>query len=229
MAVMRTSLLPGLVGALTLNQNRQQERVRLFEVGRVFHQGKDGPEEALQIAGVVAGTASAEQWGEKKRRADFFDLKGDVESLLGLTNAPESFRAAPAEVSWLHPGQSATLWRGNRVAGHLGAIHPERARLLGLDGDVYAFELEVEAIQKREVPRAAAVSRFPSVRRDIAVIVPESVPYARRAFGRPWGRSHGTPCFRSILWPESRFWRKVLLGLILQNGYRTLMDGRGRL
>jgi phenylalanyl-tRNA synthetase beta chain len=229
MAVMRTSLLPGLVGALTLNQNRQQERVRLFEIGRVFHQGKDGPEEALRIAGVVAGTASAEQWGEKKRRVDFFDLKGDVESLLGLTNATESFRtAALPDVGWLHPGQSATLWRGNRVVGHLGALHPERARALGLDGDVYAFELDIEAIQEREVPRAAAVSRFPSVRRDIAVIVPESVPYAQLG-----------ACVRAAVGPDltellvfdqysgqnlGSGVKSLAIGLILQNSYRTLMD-----
>jgi phenylalanyl-tRNA synthetase beta chain len=228
MAVMRTSLLPGLVAALTLNQNRQQERVRLFEVGRVFRQGKNGPEETLQIAGVVAGTAAAEQWGEKKRRVDFFDLKGDVESLLGMTNAAESFRVMPAAVSWLHPGQGAAVWRGDRVIGHLGALHPQRARALGLDADVYAFELEVAAIQERPIPRAAAVSRFPSVRRDIAVVVPETVPYARLdacirtavgetlsellVFDQYSGENLGSGV------------KSLAIGLILQNSYRTLMD-----
>ena len=228
MAVMRTSLLPGLIGALTLNQNRQQERVRLFEVGRVFRQGSQGPEETLRIAGVASGTAAAEQWGEKKRRADFFDTKGDVESLLGLTNDRASFSTSAAEVSWLHPGQGATLWRAGRMAGHLGALHPERQRALGLDSDVYVFELDLAVIQPRPVPRAAAVSRFPSVRRDIAVIVPETVPYSRLeacvrgavgadltellVFDQYSGQNLGSGV------------KSLAIGLILQNSSRTLMD-----
>ena len=229
MAVMRTSLLPGLVGALTVNLNRQQERVRLFEVGRVFRQGKDdGPEETLRIAGVVSGTAAAEQWGEKKRRVDFFDLKGDVESLLALTHAGASFSSAPAEVAWLHPGQSATVSRDGRVVGHLGAVHPERLRALGLDIDVYAFELDMAAIQERSIPRAAAVSRFPSVRRDIAVIVPEMVPYAcleacvRGAVGADltellvFDQYSGQNLGSGV--------KSLAIGLILQNSSLTLMD-----
>jgi phenylalanyl-tRNA synthetase beta chain len=228
MAVMRTSLLPGLVAALTLNRNRQQERVRLFEVGRVFHHGKDGPEESMRIAGVVTGPAAQEQWAEKKRPVDFFDLKGDVESMLGLTNASASFRTAPAEVRWLHPGQSASLWRGDRAVGHFGALHPERMRALGLEGDIHAFELDVAALQERPIPRAAAISRFPSVRRDIAVIVPETVAYARLeacvrsavgadltellVFDQYSGKNLGSGV------------KSLAIGLILQNSSRTLID-----
>jgi phenylalanyl-tRNA synthetase beta chain len=228
MAVMRTSLLPGLIHALTLNQHRQQERVRLFETGRVFHKGNDGPVETLRVAGVVCGNTVAEEWGQKKRAVDFFDLKGDVESLLALTNSASSFRVAPAEVAWLHPGQSATITREGRTVGHVGALHPERASALGLENDVFAFELDVAAMQDRPVPKAAPVSRFPSVRRDIAVIVPESIPYARVE-----------ACVRTAVGDDLRELlvfdqysgenlgsgvKSLAIGLILQNSSRTLID-----
>jgi len=228
MAVMRTSLLPGLVGALTLNQNRQQERVRLFEVGRVFHAGGDGPQETLRIAGAVTGSAAAEQWGTKKRPVDFFDLKGDVESCLALANSGADFHFTPAQNPWLHPGQSAVLMRGGRVAGQVGALHPERAGKLGLDRDVFVFELDIDVLADRPVPRAAAVSRFPSVRRDIAVIVPESVPYARlEACVRAAVGADLTELvvFDQYSGENLGFGVKSLaIGLILQNSSRTLMD-----
>jgi phenylalanyl-tRNA synthetase beta chain len=227
MGVMRTSLLPGLVGALTLNQHRQRERVRLFEVGRVFRHGA-GPEETFRLAGVVSGTAAAEQWGERKRNADFFDIKGDVESLLALTSATAEFEFVPGDAAWLHPGQSASVRRGGRTVGRLGALHPERARALGLETDIYVFELDVEAVQDRPIPRASAISKFPSVRRDIAVLVPDSVPYGRiesvvRAavgadltdllvFDQYAGENLGSGV------------KSLAIGLILQNSYRTLVD-----
>jgi len=231
MGVMRTSLLPGLVHALLLNRNRQQERVRLFEVGKVFFTAAgagEPPVEVVRIAGVVVGSAAAEQWGEKKRRADFFDAKGDVESLLQLTQVPAEFSFAPATETWLHPGQSARLLRGESVVGHVGALHPERARALGLDEDVYVFELDVAVIQSRPVPRAQPVSRFPSVRRDIAVVVPEAVAFAkieacvRSAVGEGLAE---LLVFDQYSGPNLGFGVKSLaMGLILQNSYRTLTD-----
>ena len=230
MAVMRTSLLPGLVHALALNRNRQQERVRLFEVGRVFFSAAAGeaPVEAVRIAGAVTGSARAEQWGEKKRGVDFFDVKGDVGSLLELTQVSAEFSFAPAEAAWLHPGQSAQLRRGELLVGHIGALHPERLRALGIDADVYVFELDVTAIQPRPVPQAQPVSRFPSVRRDIAVVVPETVVYAqieacvRSAVGE--GLSE-LLVFDEYSGPNLGSGVKSLaIGLILQNSYRTLTD-----
>ena len=228
MAVMRTSLLPGLAGALASNRNRQQARVRLFEVGRVFRHGADGPEETQRIAGVACGSAEAEQWGTKKRPIDFFDLKGDVESLLGLTDAADSFRFAAGDVGWLHPGQGAVVTRGERVVGHLGTLHPQLAGALGLDGDVFAFELDVEAIGKRAVPRAEAVSRFPSVRRDIAVVVPESIAYARlegcirAAVGEDLTELVVFDQYSGVNLGSGV--KSLAIGLILQNTCRTLMD-----
>ncbi len=230
MAVMRTSLLPGLMHALLLNRNRQQERVRLFEVGKAFLSDSAGqaPVEVVRIAGVATGPAHNEQWGEKKRGVDFFDVKGDVASLLELTQVSAEFHFTPADAAWLHPGQSAQLRRGDRLVGHVGALHPERARALGVDGDVYLFELDVEAIQPRPVPRARAVSRYPSVRRDIAVVVPDTVAFAqieacvRSAVGEGLSEllvfdEYSGPNLGSSV-------KSLAIGLILQNSYRTLTD-----
>jgi phenylalanyl-tRNA synthetase beta chain len=233
MAVMRTSLLPGLVAALVLNLNRQQHRVRLFEIGKVFASSTSGnpgdaPIESLKIAGAIVGAAAAEQWGEKKRRADFFDIKGDVESLLALTNATAEFAFVPAELAWLHPGQSAQVRRDGNVAGYLGAVHPQKLRALGLEEDVYVFELDIGRVQQRAVPSARSVSRFPSVRRDIAVVVPDSVTYARielcirAAVGQTlsdlvvFDQYAGANLGSGV--------KSLAIGLILQNSSRTLTD-----
>jgi phenylalanyl-tRNA synthetase beta chain len=229
LGVMRTSLLPGLVSALVANRHRQQERVRLFEVGNVFAKGSDWPVETMRIAGVASGSAFAEQWGETPRRpVDFFDLKGDVESMLALTNTPGEFRWQPAAAPWLHPGQSAELHRGTRRVGYVGALHPELLKTLDAGSDIYAFELDFDAIAGRPLPSAEAVSRYPSLRRDLSFELPESVPYAaveaaiRDAVGenladiilfdRYAGPNLGTDV------------KSLAIGLILQDRYRTLTD-----
>ena len=225
LGVMRTSLLPGLVAALAANRRRQQAHVRLFEVGNVFRAGAD---ETLRIAGVACGGAFAEQWAQAARALDFFDLKGDVESLLALTNAPRAFRCEAAAPSWLHPGQAAAIRRGERLAGHLGALHPDLLRALDIDEDVFVFELDVDIIAARQLPKAGAVSRYPSVRRDLSFELPEEVPYAqvetvvRDAIGETlsdvvlFDRYAGTNLGRNV--------KSLAMGLILQDRYRTLTD-----
>jgi len=229
LGVMRTSLLPGLVSALMSNSRRQQERVRLFEVGNVFAAGNDAPLENARIAGVVAGHAFAEQWAETPRRpVDFFDLKGDVESLLALGHSSHEFRWSPTDAPWLHPGQSADLFRGNRLIGRVGALHPDLVRTLDAGADIYAFELDLTAISERSLPIAEPLSRFPSVRRDLSFELPEDVPYARVEavirdavgenlsdivlFDRYAGVNLGTNI------------KSLAIGLILQDRYRTLTD-----
>jgi len=228
LGVMRTSLLPGLVAALAANRRRQQARVRLFEAGRVFHAGPDGPVETLRIAGAVCGAAAAEQWGEARRAVDFFDLKGDLESLFDLTHAAHEFRCVPSAPSWLHPGQAARWTRGEREVGHAGALHPDLLRALDIEEDVFVFELDVEAIAARPLPKAEALSRFPSVRRDLSFELPEEVPYAQVEatvrdavgelltdvvlFDRYAGPNLGTNV------------KSFAIGLILQDRYRTLTD-----
>ena len=228
LAVMRTSLLPGLLAVLASNRSRQQARVRLFEVGRIYRQDAGAPRETRRIAGVACGRAVSEQWGEPARALDFFDLKGDVESLLAMTGAAASFRFVPAQETWLHPGQSAQLFRGERRIGVLGALHPALLEPLGLDEDVYAFELDLEPLAERQVPAAQALSRFPSVRRDLSFELPLEVPYARveasvrDAVGETlvdvvlFDRYAGEKLGSGI--------KSLAIGLILQDRYRTLTD-----
>ena len=229
LAVMRTSLLPGLVAALGENLKRQQPRVRLFELGRRYAAGDTGPVETPCIAGVAAGPALATQWSEPVRALDFFDIKGDVESLLALAGAAVAdvaFRAgAPA---WLHPGRSATIRRGDVVIGHVGALAPRLQRALDLDVDVYVFELDIDPLAARGIPAAQALSRFPSVRRDLSFTLPATVPWAEveatlRAAVGPL--LVDVFVFDQYAGPNLGDGVKSLAtGLILQDGSRTLTD-----
>ncbi|HWS28196.1 MAG TPA: phenylalanine--tRNA ligase subunit beta, partial [Xanthomonadales bacterium] len=172
LAVMRTSLLPGLVAALVRNQYRQQNRVRLFEIGRRYQAGSEGPVETELLSLVISGDARPEQWGEGDRATDFYDLKGDVEALLGV---PANWQ--PGGPDCLHPGRRAQLLIDDRVVGFIGALHPELAQQLDLTGEVLVAELNLDAACARNMPRAGELSRFPSVRRDLALVLPESVSY----------------------------------------------------
>ncbi len=233
LAVMRTALLPGLVQALERNSTRQLARLRLFECGRVFHASADGgaPVETPRIAGCAMGSASREHWEGKSEPMDFFDLKGDVQQLMALSGAASSdFDFAPRDdtPAWLHPGQSAALTRDGRVLGWLGAMSPHLRAALDLDFSVWMFEFELDALLRRGLPQAGAISRFPSVRRDLAIIVPEGIPFARIE-----------ACVREAIGPLlqevilfDRFvgpelppgCKSVAIGLILQDPSRTLED-----
>ena len=228
LGVMRTSLLPGLVDALARNRARQQPRVRLFELGRVFHGDAAGgaPVETPRIAAVACGPRSAEQWSADDRGVDFFDLKADVEALLALAGARAEFR--PDDAPHGHPGRSASVWRDGVRLGWVGHLHPRLAKALDLDGEVVGFELDLAPLSARAVPRAGSQSRFPSVRRDIALVVPESQPWAaleaslRAALG-PLLRD--VVLFDRYVGPGLESGSKSLaMGLILQDVSRTLTD-----
>ncbi len=175
LAVMRTSLWPGLVKALLHNRKRQQPRVRLFESGLSFVRGEGELRQAPHLAGVACGLALPEQWGEAARGADFFDVKADVEALLALSGEPEAFHFVAAGHSALHPGQSARIERDGRAVGWIGLLHPAVERTLDLEGRVYAFELDLEALGGARVPVFRELSKFPAIRRDLALVVPEAV------------------------------------------------------
>ncbi|WP_426664736.1 phenylalanine--tRNA ligase subunit beta [Rhodanobacter aciditrophus] len=228
LAVMRPSLLPGLVEALRHNRARQQERVRLFEVARVFGAG-DPPVETPSLAIAACGAARAEQWGEPSRALDFFDLKGDLDALLAWGGEPQRWAVhADGLPAWLHPGRGARLSRDGETVGWLGALHPQLARALDLGPDVHVLELALGPLLARRLPRAQPVARFPSVRRDIAVEVPENVAWSRigevvrgslgevlkelRLFDRYSGK--GVEAGR----------KSLAMGLILQDASRTLTD-----
>lgn len=180
MSVMRSSLWPGLLQAVRYNLNRQHERVRLFELGLAFKPGTAGLAQERCIAGVVSGLAYPEQWGAAQRAVDFFDLKGDVAALLGTaadSTGPITF--TPAQHPALHPGQAAAVRYHDRVVGYLGRLHPTVQGALELSTPVYLFELEHFFVEQRTLPRFEPLSRFPLVRRDIAVVVDRGIDSTR--------------------------------------------------
>lgn len=223
LAVMRTSLLPGLAAALVRNQYRQQARIRLFEVGRSYRASVNGPIETELLSMIVSGDARPEQWGEPARAVDFHDLKGDVEALTGGVG-----RWVAGGPDCLHPGRRAQLLVGERVAGFIGALHPELARQLDLTGEVLVAELQLDAVRERSMPRPAELSRFPSVRRDLALVLAEDVDYA--------SLQHCVTAAAGDLLRELRLFdvyrgagietgcKSFAIGLILQDDSRTLSD-----
>ncbi|CAN5162406.1 phenylalanine--tRNA ligase subunit beta [soil metagenome] len=176
-SVMRASLWPGLVAAARDNLNRQQERLRLFEVGVIFSAGDTAPVEQETLAGIVAGADAPEQWGLEHRPADVFDVKADVEAVLRLTGRFTEFVFEAAHHPALRPGQTARILREGEPAGWLGAMHPEIARHLGLDRSPLLFEVDLQSIADGRIPAAVSLSRFPVIRRDLAMIVDESVSW----------------------------------------------------
>jgi phenylalanyl-tRNA synthetase beta chain len=176
MDVMRTALVPGLLSALARNLRRQQDRVRLFETGTVFLQESE-LREFGRVAAVAAGDAWPEQWGLPARALDFFDVKGDVERVLALRGDAAGARFEPVALPWLHPGASAVIRLGESRLGWCGALHPSVLKTLDIRRAVYGFELDLELLLQRDVPFAKEISHFPSVRRDLALMLPNDISY----------------------------------------------------
>ncbi len=174
--VMRTALLPGLMETLTRNLRRQQERVRLFETGTVFEQN-GALTESLHIAAVACGSFVPEQWGQPGRTVDFYDLKGDLELVLALRGGKDEVEFRNTDLPWLHPGQAAAVSIAGTDIGWAGCIHPLILKHLEIKGPVMAFELDFNALSKREIPYTKEISRFPSIRRDLAFFVPEKITF----------------------------------------------------
>lgn len=227
MAVMRTNLWPGLVQVLAYNQNRQQTRVRLFEAGKRFRRGTQEPRQDRMLAGLVTGPALAAHWDQAARAADFFDIKGDLQALLGLTGRP--IRFSPTEHPALHPGQTAAIVQDDgRLIGIVGLLHPVAQAEISVDGAVYLFELELEPLEQIRLPTFHEVSRFPSIRRDISVVVTDKIP--AQAVLDATSRVAGKLLIDLELFDQYRgkgidSGRKSLsLGLTLQHSSRTLKD-----
>ena len=177
MGVMRTTLLVGLIETLRFNLNRQQERVRIFEIGRCFL-----PDEYLnndfqisqprRVGGLSYGNRYEEQWGEKARLVDFFDVKADLEAI--FHNAKIRFKKC--QNASLHPGRAAGIYFGERLLGYLGELHPRLCQQYDLSNAPIVFELDLDPILTNAIAQFREVSKFPTVRRDIAVIVNEDIP-----------------------------------------------------
>ncbi len=162
------------------------------------------------------------------RELDFFDLKGDLESLLGLAGDLSRVKFLPTTAAWLHPGRAADVWLGERCIGQIGFLNPKLARALDLDVEMAVFELDLEPLQVRELPKARAISRFPAVRRDISILVAEQHPWEalQAALKKALeGRVQAVLLFDQYQGKgvEPGF-RSLAIGLILQDVSRTLTD-----
>ncbi|EOV1170673.1 phenylalanine--tRNA ligase subunit beta [Vibrio fluvialis] len=178
MSAMRLSLIQGLLNTVVHNQKRQQPRVRLFEQGLRFipdQAAENGMRQEPILAGVISGTRGEEHWNLETATVDFFDLKGDVEAILELTANGKAYSFAAAKHPALHPGQSAAIVLDGKEIGVIGTVHPELERKFGLNGRTIVFEIEWSAINTKVIPEAVALSKFPSNRRDIAVVVDDAV------------------------------------------------------
>lgn len=181
MSAMRLSLWTGLLSSVVYNQNRQQGRVRLFESGLRFVPDANadlGVKQELMLAGVIAGNRYEEHWDLAREAIDFYDLKGDLEAALELTGKLSEIEFKVEANPALHPGQSAAIYLNGEHIGYIGVVHPELERKLDLNGRTVVFELLWDKVSERRVPLAKEVSRFPANRRDIAIVVAESVPAA---------------------------------------------------
>ena len=226
MAVMRTSLWPGLVQALQHNQNRQQSRVRLFETGQRFIPSDQGLQQQDVFAGLIYGARHPESWHGKDQPVDYFDAKGDLESLLQMGGQSFSFEAA--EHLALHPGQSAAIKLDGATVGYLGAMHPGLVKDLDLHGPVFMFEVDLASISMGLLPAYQTLSKFPEMRRDLAIVLDQQISVAKvtdyiQFSAGEWLKS--VRLFDVYQGPGIEAGQKSLaLGLTWQHPERTLTD-----
>jgi phenylalanyl-tRNA synthetase beta chain len=223
---MRVSLWPGLVHILKRNLSRRQGRVRIFEQGLRFILEDNELKQLNTISGLLAGSRMPEQWGAPSSGVDFHDAKGDVEALLGLAAAEFNFAAAAHPA--LHPGQAAQILRDGRQAGWIGALHPRLVRALDLERAPLLWELDEAISFAAELPSFSEISRFPAIRRDIAVVVDEAIPVqALRDAILSAGGALLTESKVFDVYSGDRIdlgRKSVAFGLILQESSRTLTD-----
>jgi phenylalanyl-tRNA synthetase beta chain len=228
MSVMRTSLWPGLLKALRYNLNRQTSRLRLFEHGlRFYSEGTDIKQDII-IGGVLNGDRYPEHWSGKSGPVDFYDARHDVESILALTGRAAEYRFVRNEHPALHPGQTARIQRGDRDIGWLGRIHPVIAGQFDLDPDTYLFEFEYAAVQDGALVQFQELSRYPSIRRDLAIVTDLEVTAAQ--LQAEVKRSAGALLKEMVIFDVYQGKgietgrKSVAFGLILQDSSRTLTD-----
>ncbi|WP_374348117.1 phenylalanine--tRNA ligase subunit beta [Chitinimonas sp.] len=223
MSVMRSTLIGGLIHTLIGNLNRKHDRVRLFEVARVFH-GVAADQQPEKIAALAYGPKRAEQWGAKGERVDFYDLKADLEALL----APRTARFAKVEHPALHPGRSASVWVDGKHVGVIGELHPKWTQAYELPASPLLFEMDLAALTERDLVKSAAVSKFQPVRRDLAFVVDDAVQYqdvidAMSSANQAHVLSvEGFDVYRGKGVPEGK--KSLAFKVILQDTQKTLSD-----
>jgi phenylalanyl-tRNA synthetase beta chain len=231
LSVMRVSLWPGLVRAALENQHRQQDRIRLFEHGTRFEQQKGGTREIDTLAALALGPRLPEQWGVSKEMrgpTDFYDVKGDLAALLTATGEPDAFVFEAATHPALHPGRAARVLRRGEAVGWLGELHPRVVKARDFTYPPVLFEIDLGAALAVVPTTYREISRFPQVRRDLAVVVDESVTLSTLAERVTLAASsllRSLRIFDVYRGPGLEQGRKsVALGLIFQDISRTLTD-----
>ncbi len=228
MAVMRTSIWPGLLSAYLHNANRQQSRIRLFETGQIFLRTDATIAQPVTIAGLISGARRPLDWCNDKADVDFYDLKGDVESLLSLGRNSNRVEFVVATNEALHPGQCAELHLDGRKVGVLGALSPSLQRSMDISDNIFLFELNLDAVQQALLPKAAELSRFPEVSRDLAVLIDKTVSgneimqVIRQKAGALLKELRIFDVYQGDAIEKSK--KSVALGLTLQHPSRTLGD-----
>ncbi len=229
MGIMRQSLWPGLVKTALYNLNRQQASVRIFESGLRFVKevGSELKQE-LVMAGLITGKQFTERWSNDSREVDFFDLKGDVEALLSKQLSDQwEFKAATHPA--LHPGQTAQILSAGEVIGLIGVLHPSVSQTVGMVGKTVLFELSLDKLTKGKLPHFKELSKFPEVRRDLAVIVDETILVAdlQAAIKKEAGE-HLTRTLTFDVYQGSGVEagkKSVAVGMVWQHPSRTLNEG----
>lgn len=228
MSVMRSSIWPGLIAAAASNAARQQDRIRLFEIGKTFHGSLEAPVEVVRVAGIAIGDVVSEQWGSPSQAVDFFDIKSDLMSILQMAGDAREFEFVVGEHPALQQGQVAEVIRHNKSIGVVGKLHPVVAKKMNLDKSALLFEIEADKSFAAVVPVAESVSKFPAIRRDIAIVVKDEVTVAdlvKVAESAAPDLVTSVRVFDVYRGPGIEPGLKsVALGLILQETSRTLTD-----
>jgi phenylalanyl-tRNA synthetase beta chain len=220
-----------LVHGCRENQRRQQSRVRLFEIGTKFcvsSQSGNELQEVESLAGIATGSRWPQQWGSSTEPLDFYDVKADVMDLLTLTGDAASVRFVPDTLPVLRPGRSARIYRNATPIGWVGEMHPQALKALNFAASAFLFELDIASAFACKQLKYQKISKFPSVRRDIAIVVDESVPLAvlqENVTVSASGLLSELRVFDVYRGPSIETGRKsIALGLILQDSSRTLTD-----
>ena len=228
MAWLRTSLLPGLLATAQRNQRQGHSDMRLIEVGTVFNRVDDQLVESRRIGMLMMGARQQEHFDSDRATLDFYDLKGEIEALVERNQLGGPLQVSLATPPWLHPGQGARGQLAGRDCGWLGQLHPALTEVLDLPAPVWVAELDLSALGGRRLPAHAPSSKFPAVRRDLSLLVPEALTAAELLDAVR--RSGGGSLTRTVIFDLYRGkgvekgWKSVGLGLIFREVSRTLTD-----
>ena len=230
MSVMRTNLWPGLLHTFLYNHSRQQDRIRLFEIGTCFllDAASGQVAETMKLAGLISGHAEPDQWGLPAREVDFYDLKGNIENLLALHFPRADVHFVVDHHPALHPGQTAAIYINKQKIGVMGALHPSVLQIIDIPKKIFIFELEIVALQRKAAIVLQDISKFPEIRRDIAILVNRTVPSQDiqdtiRAAAGDWLKE----IFIFDLYQGKEIstgLKSMAFTLILQHSSRTLVD-----